>query len=103
MQFRDLEAQRLFGVALRVIGLLSLVRGLNDLAYVFFFAIGSLDVSINKSFPGTDLIYGVIFFFGGLYLLRGAPLLMNFSYPVIESEDDPEEEVREVRKDSADQ
>lgn len=98
MQFRDLDAQRLFGVAIRVVGVLSLLRGLNDLAYVFFFTIDALDVSVNRSFPGSNLIYGVIFFFGGLYLIRGAPVVMNFAYPPIEDESDgdPQPESQEL-------
>lgn len=98
MQFRDLDAQRLFGVAIRVVGVLSLLRGLNDLAYVFFFTIDALDVSVNRSFPASNLIYGVIFFFGGLYLIRGAPVLMNFAYPEIEEEsaDEPGAETEEL-------
>jgi hypothetical protein len=83
MQFKDEEAQRLFGVAIRVVGAVSFLRGLNDLAYVFFYVINALDVSINRSFPETDLIYGAIYFFGGIYLVRGAPVLMNFAYPRI--------------------
>ncbi len=98
MQFRDQDAQRLFGVAMRVVGVLSLLRGLNDLAYVFFFTIDALDVSVNRSFPGSNLIYGVIFFFGGLYLIRGAPVLMNFAYPEIaeDQEEEPEAESEDI-------
>ena len=89
MKFSEKE---LFGVAIRVVGLLSFIRGFFDILYIIFFALGALrEQSVTKAFPDANLTYGIFYLLGGLYLLRGAPLLISFAFPDVtragESED----------------
>jgi hypothetical protein len=77
-----MEAKELFSAAMRVIGLLSIGRGAYDLIYVIMYEIGSGDFSVNARFPDNDLVLGIFFFFAGLYLLRGAPLVVDYAFPV---------------------
>ena len=89
-----MDTKNLFEAAIRVLGLYYTFRGFNDLAYVFFFTIGAIDDSVTKAFPGNNILYGAIYFFGGLYLLRGAPLIVRFAFPpkrdveIVEPEND---------------
>ena len=75
------DLKNVFGVVIRVIGLLACSVGLNDLLYVILVAVGSLEVSVTKPFPRADLVYGIVFFFIGLDFVRGAPLVLQFAYP----------------------
>ena len=76
-----MNARDLFSVALRVIGLLSFGRGFNDLLYVLVRELGITDSSVAASKVDGNLLYGLVFFFGGLYLLRGAKLVVDFAFP----------------------
>ena len=80
----------LFGAAVRLLGLYGAVRGFNDLLYTTLFLTGTTNDSVTKSFSGQTLVYGAIFFLGGLYLMRGASLVQKFAFPY-ESESKSEE------------
>lgn len=71
---------RLFGVVIRVIGLgvvLCAMKGLWGLALTRFAgAYGVVDIS-----PSWQVASNAISLLGGLYLLRGAPHVLRFSYP----------------------
>lgn len=83
-----MNAKDWFSVAIRVIGLLSFGRGFNDLLYVIVRELGITDSSITASKVDGNLLYGIVYFFGGLYLLRGAKLLVDFAFPgKVEPED----------------
>lgn len=71
-----------FSVAIRVVGLLSFGRGFNDLLYVVVRELGITDSSVAASKVDGNLLYGLVYFFGGLYLLRGAKLVVDFAFPL---------------------
>ena len=77
-----MQAKELFSAAVRVIGLLSIGRGLYDLVYVVAYEAGSGDFSVTAKFPGFDLLIGIFYSLLGLYLLRGAPLIVDYAFPV---------------------
>ena len=81
-----MNAKELFSAAVRVIGLLSLQRGVYDLFYVLLFNLELSEVSVTAKAPNADLIFGLFYFFIGLYLLRGAPLIVNFAFPYKKTE-----------------
>jgi hypothetical protein len=70
-----------FSVSMRVIGLLSFGRGFNDLLYVVVRELGITDSSVTASKVDGNLLYGLVYFFGGLYLLRGAKFVVDFAFP----------------------
>ena len=76
-----MDTKNLFEAAIRVLGLYYIFRGFNDLAYVFFYTIGATDGSVTKTYPSEYLIYGAVYFFGGLYLLRGGAVIVDFAFP----------------------
>lgn len=79
-----MEAKELFSTAIRVIGLLSVIRGLQDFLYVIQYEIGNVEISVTATakFPANDLMFGIFFFFAGLYFLRGAPIIVDYAFPV---------------------
>jgi hypothetical protein len=76
-----MDAKEAFSVAIRVVGLLSLGRCVTDLAFVATYLIGNENISVTAKFPGADFVIGVFFLLAGLYLLRGAPWIVNFAFP----------------------
>ena len=76
-----MDEKILFSAAVRVIGLLSLGRGIYDLFYVLLYHIGFGDVSVTAKALNADLVFGLFYFILGVYLVRGAPLIMNFAFP----------------------
>lgn len=90
-----MNAKEIFSIVVRALGLVSIGRSLTDLAFVTVYLIGSDNISVNSKFPGADFLIGVFYISAGLYLLRGAPLLVNFAFPkksVPEKERDTEED-----------
>lgn len=75
-----INGKELFGAGIRIVGLLSFGRGFVDLLYVLLFSFGLTKSSVNADFPYADFVYGLFYALGGLYLLRGAPVLINFAY-----------------------
>lgn len=71
-----MKASEIFGIVIRVIGLIITLIGIYDIyrAFIMFVqvqSIGSL----------SPLLFGVPSFLLGIWLLGGAPWLMLFSYP----------------------
>src|SRR5262249_7673309 len=85
-----MNARAWFSVAVRVVGLFSLGRGLYDIVYVIAFSLGQGDFSVNAKFPGFDLLIGILYSLIGLYLLRGAPLLISYAFPGSSEEQEPQ-------------
>lgn len=76
-------------LALRIIGALLLIYGLQYLLDALLFYLGYF--TYPDSTTGYYLISGLTYVFIGLYLLRGAPLLVRFSYPEEEADERDEE------------
>jgi len=69
----------LFGVVLRVAGLILVVYALWNLGYAFFALVGMpapKDVQLQWYF-----VFGMLSLLVGVYFLRGAPHVLRFSYP----------------------
>jgi hypothetical protein len=69
-----MKSKDIFGIVVRVVGLLALLSGLGG-AYAAFsvFSFGRLLL--------RALLYGIPYLAVSLYLLRGAPHLVRFAYP----------------------
>lgn len=85
-----MDAKDLFSVAVRVLGLLSFGRGCSDLVLDVFIILNLASVSVISDGYYTTLRWGLIYFFVGLYLLRGAPLIVNFAFPNRKTETEKE-------------
>ena len=75
-----------FLLALRVIGLLTLAHGLRDLLDYCLILLG---YTTTHSAFAYYLVLGLAYSLVGLYLLRGARMVVNFAYPdekVVKSE-----------------
>jgi len=73
-----MESKNYFSLALRIIGFLALGHGLRDLVE---FALLLLNYTDTHSSFGYYLILGSLYSVVGIYLLRGAPLIVRFAYP----------------------
>ena len=73
-----MEPKDYFSLALRIIGFLSLAHGLRDLVD---FALMLLNYTSTHSSFGYYLILGLLYCVVGVYLLRGASLIVRFAYP----------------------
>ena len=73
-----MESKHYFSLALRIIGLLALAHGLRDLVQ---FALLLLNYTNTQSSFGYYLILGLLYSVVGIYLLKGAPLIVGFAYP----------------------
>ena len=75
-----------FGLALRVIGVLTVAYGAR---YVVDFALGLLGYfSLQRTSYAYYLIMGFAYLCVGLYFLRGAALIVRFAYPDVDDDDD---------------
>ena len=73
-----MKSKNYFSLALRIIGLLTLAHGLRDLVD---FGLILLGYTSTRSSFAYYLILGLLYSVVGLYLLRGAPFVVNFAYP----------------------
>jgi hypothetical protein len=73
-----MDSKSYFSLALRIIGFLTLAHGLRDLVDFFLILLGY--TGTHSSF-NYYLILGLLYSVVGLYLMRGADLIVNFSYP----------------------
>ena len=91
-----MNAFELFSAAIRVIGLLSAGRGVYDLIYAALDALNLTGRSVSADIPFQDFVFGIFYLLMGLYLLRGAPWLVDFAFPIeptdtsVEGESDSE-------------
>jgi hypothetical protein len=76
----------IFGLIVRTFGLLCVAYGIYTLLYGACTLFGLLEYRMN---PLAFLVTGIARLAAGLYLLRGAPRLVNFSYPDPEINRDP--------------
>jgi hypothetical protein len=72
-----MSSREIFGLILRVCGLVAVYRGFASLLVSASFMFGSGHMVQG----GWQLIVFAIMTAGGIYLLRGAPSLMRFCYP----------------------
>jgi hypothetical protein len=68
-----------FALALRIFGVVSIAYGFRDLLDALFLSLGYFN-SLETNSKYYE-IWGLIYIAIGAYLLRGAPLLLNFAYP----------------------
>ena len=73
-----MKSKDYFSLALRIIGVLTLAHGLRDLVD---FGLILLGYTGTRSSFAYYLIMGLLYSVVGLYLLRGAPLVVSFAYP----------------------
>ena len=85
-----MDAKEIFSAALRVIGLLSVYRGLSDLLYFFIIYFGIENQSVTRELPYLELFFGFLYLFAGLYFLRGAPLVLAYAFPENETKTEQE-------------
>jgi hypothetical protein len=71
----------LFSAAIRVIGLLSGGRGVYDLIYAALDALNLTGRSVSADIPFQGFVFGVCYLLMRLYLLRGAPWIVDFAFP----------------------
>ena len=77
-----MDAKAWFSVAVRVVGLLSLGRGVVDLVGFAFAVFGlAIQSSVVADLPTNNVTYGLLYLILGLYLVRGAEWLVNFAFP----------------------
>ena len=91
-----MRVEEWFALAVRVIGVVVFVYGAGSLLDSFLFRLGYFNY-LDTS-PGYYVIAGLSYVFVGLYLIRGAPLLVRFACP-IEDDENNEEEVAEQQDD----
>ena len=91
-----MNAFELFSAAIRVIGLLSAGRGVYDLIYAALDALNLTGRSVSADVPFQGFVFGIFYLLMGLYLLRGAPWVVDFAFPfdstVDSTESNPESE-----------
>ena len=85
-----MRSEEWFALALRVLGVVGLNYGVWNLLDSLLFQLGYF------TFPDTSpryyVVTGLAYLFAGLYLLRGAPLLVRLAYPGV-SEKEGEEDI----------
>ena len=74
-----MKPKDIFGIIVRVIGLVLLIYAIWFLIYGFATIMGYSEV--NVGYKVSYFISGTTFLLLSLYLLRGAPLLVKYSYP----------------------
>lgn len=94
-----MNAYDLFAAAVRVVGLLSGGRGLYDLIFSALDALNLTGRSVSADIRFQDFVFGVFYLLFGLYLLRGAPWIMNFSFPDLLDSSDRAWHLRDVEED----
>jgi hypothetical protein len=83
-----MKAEDWFGVALRFVGLIALLYGVRDLIDHLLYRLGYF--SFPETSPRYYVVMGLVQIFAGLYLLRGAPLLVRFAFPGARDDEDDE-------------
>jgi hypothetical protein len=89
-----MKIEEWFGLALRVTGVVTSIYGAVYLLDALLFRFGY--VNYPESVPSYFLITGLFHLLIGLYLVRGAPLLIGLAYPFEENEDDEEDDENEA-------
>ena len=77
-----MDTINLFSAGVRILGLLSAGRGIGDLLYATLVSLDLTTRSVTDTTVSyTEFVYGVFYLLLGLYLLRGAPWVMEFAFP----------------------
>ncbi|HEY0428517.1 MAG TPA: hypothetical protein VGC76_12110 [Pyrinomonadaceae bacterium] len=76
-----MDEKVLFSAGIRIVGLLSFGRGFLDLLSVIFIELGLSSASVVTDSYFTTLKLGLLYLLIGLYLMRGAKLLVRFAFP----------------------
>lgn len=91
-----MRVQDWFALAVRIVGVaLLLIPGLVSLLDSLLLKLGYYSLPDTHASPGYFVIYGIVQVVGGLFLIRGAPSLVEFAYPTrgddeTDTEDDGE-------------
>ncbi len=88
-----MKIEEWFGLALRVTGVVSFIYGAVYLLDALLLRFGYFNSP--ESVPGYFVIIGLFYLLIGLYLIRGAPLVIWFAYPNEEDEEENEEEAEQ--------
>jgi len=81
-----MNADEMFGVAVRILGVVLLCYGVQDLVDSGLF---KLDYFIlMDSNPSYYFIRGLLSIAAGIYFVRGAPLLVSLAYPADEEDEE---------------
>ena len=86
-----MNAKDWFSVGVRIVGLLSFGRGLGDIINFVEIVIGIIYSSVVSGSHANTLVLGLFYLLGGLYLMRGAPAIINFAFPNRPNEQDTTE------------
>ena len=86
-----------FTLALRVVGVVLLLYGLRDLVDHLLYRLGYFNWP--EISPLYYVVTGVAQALAGLYLVRGAPLLVGFAFPETAVDEEDEAEEAEARRD----
>lgn len=79
----------LFTLAVRIVGVVLLCYGVQDLVDSGLFKLGYF--ILMDSNPSYYFIRGLLTFSAGIYFVRGAPLLVSLAYPITDEDEDEEE------------
>ena len=84
-----MNAKDVFGIIIRVLGLLGVLWGCSYLGAIVFWLLG-------RHVPGSTIFYyflaSCLTLAVGIYFLRGAPRIVRFAYPDTEKKHEPGEE-----------
>jgi hypothetical protein len=80
-----MRVEEWFALALRVLGVLIFLYGLGYLLDSFLFRLGYFNYP--ESSPAYYVVAGISYSIVGLYLMRGAPQIVRFAYPLEEEQD----------------
>jgi hypothetical protein len=84
-----MKARDVFGVGVRIVGLVVLLWSLWYLAFGIAFVIRALEDTGHEADMGAYFTTGIPGFFVGMILLRFARQLVRFSYPSDREDSDP--------------
>jgi len=77
-----MRVQDWFALAVRIVGFaLLLIPGLFSLLDSLLLKLGYYSLPETHTSPGYFVIYGIAQVVAGLFLIRGAPSLVEFAYP----------------------
>lgn len=81
-----MRVEEWFGLGVRVVGVLIFLYGVGYLLDGALFSLGYF--SYPESSPAYYVVAGMSYGVVGLYLMRGAPHLVRFAYPLDEEQDE---------------
>jgi len=94
-----MRAEEWFALAVRVVGVLIFLYGLGYLLDSFLFRLGYFNYP--ESSPAYYVVAGISYGVVGLYLMRGAPQIVRFAYPVEEEQDEDNRDEEEADREDA--